>query len=345
LINIYINNNLHLHIQINCQENFTSMKKKLIYLLFLSAIWLSLCKSALAQDPLFSQYFTNPLYLNPAYAGSLGCSRIAANYRNQWPSIPGTFRTFSTSYDQYINNVGGIGFQFMTDNQGKGIIITNTISSMYAYDLIINDKLHIRPAVNIGIGVEKLDWSKLTFGDQIDPGYAFIQNPISPPMHNVIYYFNAGLGLLVAYKNLISGISYDHINRPDIGILSPSRLPTKLTIHSSYQFNFANNTSLTPGIIYQQQQDFKYVMPSVMLKIWYIKAGTACRVSLGSASLVNTVITMIGFVNKWMSIAYSYDYVTSVLTENTGGSHEFSAIFKFNCKNKEKHRVTSLYGF
>ncbi|MGM0478992.1 MAG: type IX secretion system membrane protein PorP/SprF, partial [Bacteroidota bacterium] len=34
-----------------------------------------------AQDPQFSQFYANPIYLNPAFAGSHGCPRFAANYR------------------------------------------------------------------------------------------------------------------------------------------------------------------------------------------------------------------------------------------------------------------------
>jgi len=38
-----------------------------------------------AQDPTFTQFYANPVYLNPALAGSSGCPRIALNYRNEWP--------------------------------------------------------------------------------------------------------------------------------------------------------------------------------------------------------------------------------------------------------------------
>ena len=40
-----------------------------------------------AQDPEFSQFYANPLYLNPALAGVTICARANANYRNQWPAI------------------------------------------------------------------------------------------------------------------------------------------------------------------------------------------------------------------------------------------------------------------
>ncbi|MDP6908597.1 MAG: type IX secretion system membrane protein PorP/SprF, partial [Flavobacteriales bacterium] len=65
---------------------------------------------AFAQDPQFTQFYANPLYLNPAFAGSKRCPRVIMNYRNQWPAISGTFVTYSASFDMDINALhGGLG--------------------------------------------------------------------------------------------------------------------------------------------------------------------------------------------------------------------------------------------
>ncbi|MDG1036239.1 MAG: type IX secretion system membrane protein PorP/SprF, partial [Crocinitomicaceae bacterium] len=40
-----------------------------------------------AQDPQFTQFYANPIYLNPAFAGSNVCPRFSMNYRNEWPSL------------------------------------------------------------------------------------------------------------------------------------------------------------------------------------------------------------------------------------------------------------------
>ena len=50
-----------------------------------------------AQDPHFSQFYANPMYINPAFAGSTNHGRIVTNARNQWSSIAGTFTTMSAS--------------------------------------------------------------------------------------------------------------------------------------------------------------------------------------------------------------------------------------------------------
>ncbi|HXB12127.1 MAG TPA: type IX secretion system membrane protein PorP/SprF, partial [Bacteroidia bacterium] len=73
-----------------------------------------------AQDPQFTQFYANPLYLNPAFAGSARCPRICMNFRDEWPAIPGTFVTYSASYDQHVDDLaGGIGLLVTQDQAGQ----------------------------------------------------------------------------------------------------------------------------------------------------------------------------------------------------------------------------------
>src|SRR4051812_14773105 len=99
------------------------MLRKLLILIFVG-----LSGTALAQDPEFTQFYANPLYLNPAFAGSTRCPRIALNYRNQWPALSGTYVTYSASYDQYVDALGGgIGLLVLNDKAGEGTLSTSNI--------------------------------------------------------------------------------------------------------------------------------------------------------------------------------------------------------------------------
>ena len=89
-----------------------------------------LLSRASAQDPHFSQFFSSPLTLNPAFTGKFfGTYRIAGNYRNQWPSINNAFTTSTISADFHIlpgrianNDSWGIGFQGYNDNSANGAV-------------------------------------------------------------------------------------------------------------------------------------------------------------------------------------------------------------------------------
>ncbi len=62
------------------------MYRRLIILLT-AIITVLFTQTGQAQDPEFSQFYANPLYLNPALAGANICPRAILNYRNQWPGL------------------------------------------------------------------------------------------------------------------------------------------------------------------------------------------------------------------------------------------------------------------
>ena len=71
-------------------------------------------KQIYCQDVEFSQYYANPMYLNPAFAGSDEYTRIALNYKALLPSSYGDYSTYSASIDKYHDEIsGGLGFQIM----------------------------------------------------------------------------------------------------------------------------------------------------------------------------------------------------------------------------------------
>ena len=67
-------------------------------------------KILFGQDPGFSQFFANPLYLNPAFTGTTELPRAVINYRNQWPQKGATFTTYSLSYDQPSKKMNALEF-------------------------------------------------------------------------------------------------------------------------------------------------------------------------------------------------------------------------------------------
>ena len=101
---------------------------------FVIIIALSLLKTNLsAQDPHFSQFFASPLTLNPAFTGKFdGQLRLAANHRDQWPSIPKAYVTTSASVDFSIlknkipeGDVFGIGIAGLSDQSADAALNLN----------------------------------------------------------------------------------------------------------------------------------------------------------------------------------------------------------------------------
>ena len=103
------------------------IKHKLFALL--AVVFLAFSQTAHAQDPSFTQFYANPIYLNPAMAGSANCPRVSMNHRNQWPNLKGAYITNSISFDKGVEALhGGIGLQVLNDIQGEGALTNTQIS-------------------------------------------------------------------------------------------------------------------------------------------------------------------------------------------------------------------------
>jgi len=289
-----------------------------------------------AQDPHFTQYFSTPINLNPAFAGYEGCSRVSGGVRDQWPNVSGSFLTSVLSYDQYVKPVrGGLSINYMWDSEGDGILQSHSLMIAYAPSFkIFNQKLLISPAIEVGCMGKFLDWDKMTFGDQIDPRYGFAYDTTrSNPSHKYLFDLNAGI--LISHGALVYGAAIHHINQPDEGFFSKSQLPMRYSGHFSWVYSFNDNIKLSPSLCAQKQAVFEEILPSLSFYFHGVKAGTGARFGLHNT---DCVIIMLGYTCKWFSAGYSYDYTVSKLTNATGGSHEIMLQAKINCKNKSDKR-------
>src|SRR5581483_5934196 len=113
------------------------MKNKII----ITSIGILLAFNVFAQQDIsFSQYFFNPMYVNPAYAGSRGTFSGTAVYRDQWVGLAGAPTTGLVGiHDMVPNSNVGLGLQFYCDNVGP--LTTSAISGIFAYHLHLGDNL------------------------------------------------------------------------------------------------------------------------------------------------------------------------------------------------------------
>src|SRR5215813_11780961 len=91
---------------------------KCLYL-FLLLTYLTLVDLHAQQDPLYSQYFNNPMLINPAFAGSTERLYAGVAYRTQWAGVEGAPQTFSmNSHIGLMNNNVGLGMIAVQDQIG-----------------------------------------------------------------------------------------------------------------------------------------------------------------------------------------------------------------------------------
>ena len=303
---------------------------------------------ALAQDPTFTQFYSNPLYLNPALAGATGCPRISLNYRNEWPQLTGNYVTYSAAYDSYVKDIkGGVGVIAMYDQQAEGTISTTMLGGIYSYNLKINRKVSFNFGVRAAYIQKYLDWEKLTFGDMIDPRRGFIYQTGDVPRGGRRGLFDASAGMVVFSKYFYGGVAAHHINQPDESmILGTSKLPVRLTAHMGGTIpigrrgRYSDGTTIKPAVIYQYQNGFQELNIGAYLKYENFTIGAWYRNR-------DAFIMTVGINTDKFKVGYSYDLTVSKLGNGiSGGSHEISMGINLKCKKKPKNfRKTSCPSF
>ncbi|HPD54487.1 MAG: type IX secretion system membrane protein PorP/SprF [Bacteroidota bacterium] len=302
----------------------------------LSFFFVLISGAAMAQDPQFTQFYANPLYLNPAFAGAQRCPRVCLNYRNQWPALTGTFVTYTASYDQHVDPIGGLGLLVLQDKAGESTLTTTNVSGIYSYQLNVTREFSIRLGLQGTYAQKRVDWNKLTFGDMIDPRYGFIYETQEQRPNETRNFWDFSSGI-VAYSNrYYGGVAVHHMTEPQEFFITEapgSKLPMKITAHAGAIIPIAGNrdgtTYISPNFLYQKQRDFQQYNVGFYIAKAPLVGGLWYR---GSDSF----IALVGLQQGIFKFGYSYDVTTSKLYNASAGSHEISLGLQFGCHPKKK---------
>lgn len=316
------------------------MAKRLTVFLF---IIFGIYQIARAQDPQFSQFFANPLYLNPAFAGSDKCPRASLNYRNQWPKLGSTYVTYSASYDQHVDWLeGGVGLNLIQDVQTDAIKTTN-VNLMYAYTFRVNSKFSIKGGFQASY-INKSINMDFIFPDMIHPLYG----PIYPTREENIAtndkkgFFDFSLGVLGYTSNQYFGVAVHHLTEPSDSYRNNDGavLPRKYTVHYGTRIPIImrgfdkGELFISPNVIYQRQGDFEQFNYGLYFNRKSIVGGFWVRQNFKFQ--YDSFIMMLGFMQDEFRFSYSYDLTVSKLRNATLGAHEISVGYTFNCKTKKR---------
>jgi|TARA_B110001454_G_scaffold178019_1_gene170705 type IX secretion system PorP/SprF family membrane protein len=322
--------------------------------LFLFLCFIINSTSVFAQDPIFTQFYSNPVYLNPAFSGTHHCPRIVSNYRNQWPNFSGDFITTSISYDQYVDALkGGFGVILMSDQIAK-TLNSNEASLSYSYHQHITRKFTVNFALQ-GTYIQKsVNQSNLTFGDMIHPRRGFVFSTADVIKAAPVNLFDFSAGILGYSDRFYIGFATHHLTEPKISLveaISPGSSPqsylnrrytahmgTEITLGSKSVYSEENET-LSPSVLFVKQGDYQQLNVGLYYKKGNYVVGAWYR------DLDSFIITL-GLDTKILRMGYSYDLTTSQLGTYSGGSHEISLALKLYCApKKKKFRTMSCPAF
>ena len=191
---------------------------KRIKAVILVALGLVMGVQVYAQDPEFTQFYAAPVYTNPAMAGTGSCGgggRVVLNYRNQWPSLPGTFITTAASYDQNFDKIGGgVSLLILDDRAGEGLLTSQSVSAGYSFQMPVNRRFTMRFGIEGQYGQRSIDWAKLRFEDQIDPSRGFVNATKEQWSSDQVGYVNFAAGVLGYSERFYFGLAAHNLTQP-----------------------------------------------------------------------------------------------------------------------------------
>jgi len=325
----------------------------LLFFLFLTGT------NSFGQDPHFSQFYANQLYLNPALAGTANCPRFSINFRDQWPAIPKNFLNFSGSYDQHIHLLhGGIGVLFSGDIAGAGILQTYNAGVIYNFRVEVAHQFYLQFALQGNYLYNSINWSNLHFASELLNPNAPVDFPENMDEHLSKSQFDAGFGFVGYTPYLYFGLAVHHLiplqvnffrssNKKFEKIWEPkwsAHIGGKITIKQKIksEVNFGD-IFLHPNLLFISQGKFHYLHEGFYFNFYPLTLGGWLRHNFKN---FDAFILTCGVEYKNFRIGYSYDFNLTKL-ERTGGAHEVSLQYIIPCitdkMNKTSKKRNSKY--
>jgi type IX secretion system PorP/SprF family membrane protein len=300
--------------------------------------------SVSAQDPQFSQIFSDRIYLNPALVGTLECGELNLNAHNPYPQFGTAYKTISASFDSDFDKIGGgLGCEFLKDSQGNGTINTTEISLIYSYKLKLNQKFNLNFGFETTWNQRKIDTEKLIFSNMIDPNTGIISPISTENLENQVQTnFDFSTGAALYSKKIFSGISVFHVvsnNKNQSSALSPRVMiyfGKKININ---KFENENNfTILAPFVAYKQQAEEKQFFYGTFIEKKIISAG----IMLCQNLILHRISPVFTFEIKYFKFRLSYSYEINLTKYYTAPtySNEISISYELICRKKNEKRNT-----
>lgn len=301
------------------------------------------CGVKAQQDPNYSMYMFNGLFINPAYAGSQEVISLMAIYRDQWVGVDGAPQTANISVHTPLPQ----------DQYALGLVVSNDRISLA-------NTFNVTPSFAYRL---KLGKSRLCFGVQASFAYYYENNAaatlasqslggpndVAFATNTHLFVPNFGFGIYAYGKRYFAGISVPHLLPSElgshVGIATGDALVSRM--YNAYiatgGYVIGNDASIVkfrPTVLIMYQQGLYKnipmfdISPALLFidRIWF---GVTYRTG-GNFSFAGQAIApfLQVKITPQLQLGYSYDAELSALNHFTSGTHEIMLGYDFSFDKK-----------
>ncbi|WP_197076747.1 PorP/SprF family type IX secretion system membrane protein [Hymenobacter terrenus] len=304
-----------------------------------------------AQDVFFSQPFATRLHTNPAFTGLVDDYSVTLSYRNQFPTLAGSFVSTQAAADFRLKSPGqhhALGLLVNQDRTGALGYTRFEVGGLYAYHTRLTQQLALSGGMRASYGRQRIGYDNFVFGDQImEDG-----NVVGPSAESLdfppVNYLSLGTGAVLYTEQAWLSLAGQHLNQPNLGFQKQSQLPILLSISGGYKF-FAikpstglatREVSYIPVAAYTRQGGSQRIETGLYLNASPVTLGAVYRnISLsGNVSRQEVVALLAGVQAGGLRLGYSYDIGLSRLSAELGGAHEVTLALRAFDRLENAHR-------
>jgi type IX secretion system PorP/SprF family membrane protein len=270
------------------------------------------------QDPQFTQYMFNNLYVTPAYAGVDGVAQLTAMHRSQWLGYQSSFGDGGAPTTQMLSFTTPIyklksGFGTYITNDRLGPQNNSEVQAMYAYHLGIKDS---KLSFGIKAGIYAVSVNG-TYYRYVQEGDKLIQtgkeSQIRPDL---------GFGLFYRAEKYYAGFGVNHLlkSKFDFGVdEARNALENHMNFTAGYYYEVNFDLKLNPTILVKT--DFKEYSFDVGL-IATLKDKMWAGLSFRQSEAANVLLGYSFLKDKSLKLGYSIDVVVKDQQAKENFSHE-----------------------
>lgn len=304
-----------------------------------------------AQDGHYTQFFQNPLFLNPALTSAqTGQIRLGGIYRSQWQAIQSPYVNYGVFADVNIKNFS-VGFLANQNKAGDaGYKKSNTLFSL-GYRKPLGDGYNaLSIGAQIGLNQSRIDPNKLTFDNQYNPdigfdetqlsGEAFVDATMKATDINIglAYHFDLDQDLPIQGE---IGLAVYHVNQPEFTSLAGETLniDRKLMFHGKAFVHLNEGFGVEPMVLFAQQGAANELIGGLNLG-FNMSDTSGFKLGIGTR-LKDAILFQAQFNFQKMSLGFGFDYNISKLQQAGGFNNamEISMIYRIPLKIKAKEWV------